>query len=267
MHPNPGQPAPEALLMIVLLPTPNSRLPISQKPGRRNGDAFTLIELLVVISIIAMLIGILLPALGAARSQAQLTACSSNLRQNMTSWHAYSIDHRDAIAHQPAAPANPLRGYFDGITPTNALYLITPDMTVGAGTLVDFYLSDAEALYCPGDDTLDPVEEIGALRVRSNDVSSSYYYRQLPQAEQRTLASLRSPTTTSMLIDANALITVVPDFGRSNHAATRVNLAFADGHAVSRTNDDERYAIGDADLANPVPALRQIFVTADSQSE
>ncbi|MEM9418370.1 MAG: prepilin-type N-terminal cleavage/methylation domain-containing protein [Planctomycetota bacterium] len=56
-------------------------------------QAFTLIELLVVISIIALLIGILLPALGRARAAGKASVCGSNLRQLAIANTAYATDH------------------------------------------------------------------------------------------------------------------------------------------------------------------------------
>lgn len=58
---------------------------------------FTLIELLVVISIIALLISVLLPALGKARSKAQQMKCTSLVRQYSNGAFLYSMDNRDMI--------------------------------------------------------------------------------------------------------------------------------------------------------------------------
>ncbi len=61
-------------------------------------NAFTLIELLVVISIIALLIALLLPALGQSRKAAQDMTCVANLRQLGVAYFVYAHDARD---HMP----------------------------------------------------------------------------------------------------------------------------------------------------------------------
>ena len=72
--------------------------------------AFTLIELLVVISIIALLIAILLPALKLAREEARAAACGSNLRQAGIAIYAYVGDHDGRLP--PYSYASGLFAYY-----------------------------------------------------------------------------------------------------------------------------------------------------------
>jgi prepilin-type N-terminal cleavage/methylation domain-containing protein/prepilin-type processing-associated H-X9-DG protein len=61
--------------------------------GRRSFRAFSLVELLVVLGIIALLVGILMPALHRARQQAQSVACRANLQQIGQSLLIYANDN------------------------------------------------------------------------------------------------------------------------------------------------------------------------------
>lgn len=69
---------------------------------RLHRIAFTLIELLVVVAIIAVLVSILLPAMSAARSQAQLTSCAANLHQNGIGMTMYAEDNQGWFPQQYA---------------------------------------------------------------------------------------------------------------------------------------------------------------------
>lgn len=62
---------------------------------RYSQRAFTVVELLVVVSIIALLVGILLPAIGKARDQALVSRSQSNLRQIGMAWTTYAGEYND----------------------------------------------------------------------------------------------------------------------------------------------------------------------------
>jgi prepilin-type N-terminal cleavage/methylation domain-containing protein len=66
-----------------------------QTPIRSFRKGFTIVELLVVVSIIALLVGILLPAIGKARDQAQLTRSQANIKQISTAINTYAAEFAD----------------------------------------------------------------------------------------------------------------------------------------------------------------------------
>jgi len=108
-----------------------------------RNDGFTLVELLVVISVIGLLMGILLPAIGKARGAAKRVHCASNLRQIGIAFRAYLDDNRDIFPICSAIP-------WEITDTTDPLY--APPITTVLGKI----LKDPKVFICKSDNIVTP---------------------------------------------------------------------------------------------------------------
>jgi prepilin-type N-terminal cleavage/methylation domain-containing protein/prepilin-type processing-associated H-X9-DG protein len=129
-----------------------------------EGKGFTLIELLVVIAIIAILAGMLLPALSKAKAKAQGIQCMANGRQMMLAWRFYVDDNRDWVP-QSYGPNEWVHGSLDFSGSNRSNWDINQDVT--KSLLWDYCGNNAAIWKCPSDRSSVKFAGVTYPRVRS----------------------------------------------------------------------------------------------------
>ncbi len=144
--------------------------------------AFTLVELLVVVAIIALLVSILLPALGQARESAKSVVCSTRLKPLTYAWYLYAEDNRDNMVYagtQFQSIKDPLDPRYSSSSPAENLNPWAESVTkagVKRGVLWP-YLEDVEVYRCPSDNRFEKGQYVEQWRTYSiSDLMAGDYY-------------------------------------------------------------------------------------------